>query len=931
MIRDRCPPEGEICSGRCLYICSFQYRHVFFYGKDYEMKTLRLIAAFAMLALFSPVVNAQTISGHVFVDSNANGVFDSGEHTVGGVAITDGVQFVVTDSDGSYKIETERDILLSNGGTPIISMSTPSGYKPATAWFKRTTEIDDVQNVNFALAVEQQSLPFVFIHASDLHVPRFSRDFFINFKKDVQELADRVKFCVITGDLVDMADKHTFSQSKNEYDFFAEQTADFGVPLYCTPGNHDLAGVLTKKRGWKKNDPLFGYGFYTQYIGPLRWSFNYADIHFVGVDYMTLSNGKWSQGVPEAAVKWLEADLELAGEGRRIFLFVHNARNQKQLIDVAVRYNVEQIFSGHFHCDRVVTDGPVPAVVSGSISHILVDKDTPVGYRVVTVSDEGLDMPYHATGDPHGANAKALSPVAAETAPTKSSPAYPRLLEAFHKALDDSVEGPLPATLESFLAAVGQADTLDIAGLDIFARDHENRLNGQYPTMTGESQFAALRRKKAIAESRSEMFKIMNQRASNTRKRPARDGGAWNPFHGRFSLSPYQSDWREGPYTASLHLDTFGDLEGDDPAGPIAAVVTPQFDGSRSYYLPAISATCKVLADEPSWWDNYPNVFLHVQAFAYSFGGFELSPGICTGVNNAVLNPFGSPPWGQYNIDTKQFEIRLEGMFINDLYNVSTPMLFFADISGAVGDDYSSGTTTAGEGSEVIAGTDNAMIVPLIGEHAKMDLPKLMGAHILSYHTRGGGTLRFRENTTLQANADISMVRYNDGSYAIDPAADNAIGARVVISPLTLASRGSDGEYEFAPGTITIEKNGKMLMRGNLVDCVLDVARGGFFAELQIVVTSDTSPVVREISLSEGTKMVQIASGPAAYDLIALTDGLTDPGDLPYPEIFHIGVVGEGLTPCVLRGDLNNDGTVNAEDLAIMGRYWLRSCCNNID
>jgi hypothetical protein len=503
--------------------------------------------------------------------------------------------------------------------------------------------------------------------------------------------------------------------------------------------------------------------------------------------------------------------------------------------------------------------------------------------------------------------------------------------EAFHDAVENSASNPIPGSLESFFAAMIEADDIDIGYTSIFAKDMENYLDSEYPEMTWDQQIGAIRMRKAIAQSKGEMFKVMNKRAVSSYKPPAADGGGWNPFFGRFQLDRYQSDWNDGPYTASLEGASIYDLDGDEPEGSVSSIVTPGFDGFGSHNLQALSATCKVLADEPSWWDDYPEVLLHVQNFSYSFPSYELSSGISTGVNSALLNPHGSAPWGQYNIESRQFKIRLEGMFINGLHDISTPMLFFANISGVVGDGYSDGMTGTGNGSEVIAGADNAMIVPLINEHAKMGLPKLAGAHILDYVIDGGGMLRFRENTTLAENADVSMVRHSDGSYAIDPGIDPVVGATVNISPLSLVSRGPEGVYKFSGGDVELRKDSKILMTGTLVEPVLNLARGDFFAELRIDDVSESSDVLCEIRDSEGMKMMQIAAGPGAYEFASLTHDFTYSGIMPYPEIFHLGVVGDGFTPCVLRGDLNNDGSVDAKDLAMMSEYWLKTCYENVD
>ena len=69
-------------------------------------------------------------TGHVFVDKNGNGVFDKGEKTLSGVIVSDGLNVVKTERDGSFTLpghEKER----------FIFITTPSGYRTNNAYYRR--------------------------------------------------------------------------------------------------------------------------------------------------------------------------------------------------------------------------------------------------------------------------------------------------------------------------------------------------------------------------------------------------------------------------------------------------------------------------------------------------------------------------------------------------------------------------------------------------------------------------------------------------------------------------------------------------------------------------------------------------------------------------------------------------------------------------
>ncbi|HUS46963.1 MAG TPA: hypothetical protein VM098_02500, partial [Phycisphaerae bacterium] len=46
----------------------------------------------------------EVVSGKVFLDANANGRPDADEKGIAGARVTDGVNFVTTAADGSYKL-----------------------------------------------------------------------------------------------------------------------------------------------------------------------------------------------------------------------------------------------------------------------------------------------------------------------------------------------------------------------------------------------------------------------------------------------------------------------------------------------------------------------------------------------------------------------------------------------------------------------------------------------------------------------------------------------------------------------------------------------------------------------------------------------------------------------------------------------------------
>ena len=357
----------------------------------------RRTIAFVFVLLLSPTARAEVVSGRVFLDADRNGRFDRGEG-LAGVPVSDGVAFTRTDANGLYRIDARLHELLPPDKEPILTVSFPSGTWPARGWFRRVPRAARPRSVDFPLRPDAQKLPFVFVHATDPHVPRAGRDKFPAFRGEIAPLAARVPFCILTGDCVDMADMRPYARAKAEWDLFAQQARDFPLPLFTIPGNHDPAGVNCL-RGWDRKHPMYGYGFYWRIVGPLRWSFNYAGVHFVGIDYARKVGPKWVWGVPRSAVTWLGRDLKLRPPGSRVLLFVHYPHGVKELKDLLRERKVEHIFAGHTHTVSTGEYAGTPRTLSGSVSCPLPGFGERPGYRFVRVQADGLESFYKPTGE----------------------------------------------------------------------------------------------------------------------------------------------------------------------------------------------------------------------------------------------------------------------------------------------------------------------------------------------------------------------------------------------------------------------------------------------------------------------------------------------------------------------------------------------------
>jgi Flp pilus assembly protein TadD len=285
----------------------------------------------------------RTVRGRVMLDANRNGKIDADEKGLPGVAVSDGVNFVRTEADGSFTIEVADDPVIPFKPAQVIAVSWPSGYWPASLWYRRMADLGEGDELLFALRKDEQKLPFTMVHSSDPH-NNFGGELSRAWREEVRGLGDAARFCIITGDLGYAGEKNADAM----FGSLQQYARAFPIPLFYTIGNHDVVGI--HKTDWKKQTELHGNGAYTKYLGPIRWSFDYAGVHFVGLDWAREVAGTIQIGVAPSAVEWLAKDFARLKPGTRIFLFMHSQWSPDGAFwQLLQKYKLELLLAGHSH------------------------------------------------------------------------------------------------------------------------------------------------------------------------------------------------------------------------------------------------------------------------------------------------------------------------------------------------------------------------------------------------------------------------------------------------------------------------------------------------------------------------------------------------------------------------------------------------------
>lgn len=146
----------------------------------------------------------------------------------------------------------------------------------------------------------------------------------------------------------DMVQGYTRDQSQwmREYEEFMSYMGKLNVPWYPVPGNHDVFTPI-----WDPDDRTYE-DLYKEHFGPLRYSFDYKNTHFV---IMYTDEAMASVPVISAEqTQWLKSDLQGTSK-TNIFIFMHKpvwhyeVNNWDEVHQIIKEFPVRAVIAGHFH------------------------------------------------------------------------------------------------------------------------------------------------------------------------------------------------------------------------------------------------------------------------------------------------------------------------------------------------------------------------------------------------------------------------------------------------------------------------------------------------------------------------------------------------------------------------------------------------------
>ncbi len=241
------------------------------------------------------------------------------------VLISDGIEIVKTDAQGSYKLQSGKK-------WKYVFMIVPSGYEPAALGFlpkihePLKADVNTREEVNFTLEKAQND-NYTLLVCGDIHLARRTNDLaqfekvagFIN--KTIEEAPGKV-YALTLGDMT--WDMYWIANNYGFEDYIKTMNSYFpSTTFFHTMGNHDnemeVAGDFDKAIK------------YTENLTPDYYSFNLGKIHYIVMDNMDFTGveagednrSKYAKNFTAEQLEWLRKDLSYVDKGTPIFVTAH--------------------------------------------------------------------------------------------------------------------------------------------------------------------------------------------------------------------------------------------------------------------------------------------------------------------------------------------------------------------------------------------------------------------------------------------------------------------------------------------------------------------------------------------------------------------------------------------------------------------------------
>lgn len=282
-----------------------------------------------------------------------------------GVSVTDGRNVVKTDENGEFTLKGTRK-------SHFVTVTVPSGYQTDKYYIpvnKHTDTYDFVLTESEITAAQDHT----FIQIADTEIGENGTGEWLEALKDTVA-EEKPAFLIHTGDICYEAGLKKHIEEMN--------TDTMGCTVYYVIGNHDY--VKGK----------FGEELYESIYGPVWYSFEVGNVHYVvtsfqnGSDYKSLYNEKdrW---------RWLENDLANTDPDKKVVMFNHTMSPSDDYVlsfdgkelDLKQHNLIAWVF-GHYHYNYVYELNSVLNISTARPDCGGIDSSVS-GARLVSISADG--------------------------------------------------------------------------------------------------------------------------------------------------------------------------------------------------------------------------------------------------------------------------------------------------------------------------------------------------------------------------------------------------------------------------------------------------------------------------------------------------------------------------------------------------------------
>lgn len=325
---------------------------------------------------------------------------DESGNPVGNVVVSDGFSCTTTNVSGIYQMK-------KNAGAKFVFYSTPADYAVNTTsetikMASFYSEIGTKKHFDFKLkklAAIESSFKLLCIGDPQVtsadEVNRFKSETMDDIKTLVAS-ESLSSYALAMGDMV--GDKPAFFEQMK---VLAGSSA---MPVFTTIGNHDKVATSNT------SDPRTTDAFSDVY-GPVNYSFNRGDVHFVCLDNVIYSDAStYSGGFTSSQIQWLKEDLSYVSKSKMVIVYYHiplrgssSIANRSQLFDALAGFAEVHLMCGHTHYNEnyehaspLVAFEHVHAAACGSWWRSTINGDgTPNGYAVYSVKGNTIQEWYY--------------------------------------------------------------------------------------------------------------------------------------------------------------------------------------------------------------------------------------------------------------------------------------------------------------------------------------------------------------------------------------------------------------------------------------------------------------------------------------------------------------------------------------------------------